>query len=436
MTTPADTARIPDPALIESLFRIEGGRARAAVAAMTQSLDLAEEAVQEAFADALRAWPRSGVPDRPGAWITTAAKNRAIDKLRREAQRPERERQSEVVAVSHVASHGPSGGADEELQLLFTCCHPALSETARIALSLRFVFGLTAREIARLFLEPEPTVAQRLTRAKAKIRTARIPLRVPPPELFGERVPTVLSCLYLTFTEGYAPVAGDDAIRGDLCTEAIRLTQLVHGLVPEAGEVQSLLALFLFQHSRRDARLAFACDGADGIETRGGAVPLEEQDRCLWDRQMIDAGLTHLSAAAKHDRDTRGPYFYQAVIAGAHAVAPTFAATAWTTIVAAYDRLAGLHDSPVIHLNRAIALGFRDGPDAGLRELATLRDDKRLARLPSFAVAQADLLRRAARYPEAVRAYEEALSSVSNEAVCVLLRRRLREVQSAAQLLS
>lgn len=410
----------PAPALIEALFRAEGGRARAAVAAMTGSLDVAEDAVQEAFADALRSWPRDGVPHRPGAWITTAAKNRALDRLRREAQRPERERLADprTTIGGDVATVSGQAPVDEELQLLFTCCHPALSLSARVALTLRFVFGLTAKEIARLFLDTETTTAQRLTRAKAKIRTARIPLRVPPPELFGERVPSVLSCIYLAFTEGYAPADGDDAIRNDLCRESVRLARLVHQLVPSDGEAQSLLALLLLQDSRRAARRA----------PSGVLVALEDQNRDLWDKARAAEGLAHLRAAADHER---GSYFLQAVIAGAHAVAPSFEETDWATIVGTYDQLLALQDTPIVRLNRAIAVSFRDGPAEGLRELEAVSADRRLARAPTLAAARADLLRRMGRSGEAADEYEAAIRRTANGAVRTFLQMRLDEMQGS-----
>ncbi|AEF40139.1 RNA polymerase sigma factor [Hoyosella subflava] len=403
--------------LIESVFRAESGRALATVAAITHSLDLAEDAVQEAFVDALRSWADEGIPERPGAWITTAARNRAIDRVRRESKRPQREQLAQLTAAAEMAGAGPESAEDHELQLLFTCCHPALARPARIALTLRLVFGLSAEEIARLVLDAESTVAQRLSRAKAKIRTAGIPLRVPPRELFAERLPSVLSCIYLTFTEGYAPAAGDAVIRADLCRESIRLARLVHRVTPEDSEAEALLALLLLQDSRRAARM----------DSAGSVIPIEDQDRDSWDKMKAQAGLAHLRSAAVRGH---GPYLLQAVIACAHTMAPSFSQTDWATIVAAYDQLLDHQDSPVVRLNRAIALGFRDGYTAGLEELDTLAADTRLARSHIFHAARADLCRRAGRNTDAARSYEEALRAVKNSAVRAFLERRLQEVQS------
>lgn len=397
---------------VERVFRRESGRALATVARLVGDLQLAEDAVQDAFVDALRTWSERGLPANPGAWITTAARNRALDRVRRESRRAGKEEHAVLAPREEVTEVQPI--ADDELRLVFTCCHPALAVESQVALTLRLVCGLTVRELARAFLQRESTVAQRLSRAKAKIRTAGIPFRLPPEHLLPERLPPVLACVYLVFTEGYAATEGDELIRAELCTEAIRLARTLHALMPDEPEAGALLALLLLQHSRRSAR------AAEGI------VPLEEQDRDTWDRAAITEGVDLLRAAARRGR---GPYVAQAAIAAAHAMAPSFAETDWEAIVSAYDDLLSYGDSPVVRLNRAVAVGFLRGFDAGLAEVVATADHPRLRGSHLLPATRADLLRRSGRPREAARDYRAAVDLVSNAQVREFLRRRLGEVE-------
>ena len=372
--------------------------------------------MQEAFVEALRTWPARGVPDRPGAWITTTARNRAIDRARREARRPVKE---DAARRAGPPPHEPEEVhpvEDDQLRLIFTCCHPALAPAAQVGLTLRMVAGLQTSQIARAFLQPEPTVYQRLSRAKAKIRTAAIPFRVPPAHLLVERVPPVLTCIYLIFSEGYAASEGDDLIRRELCDEGIRLARLLVDLMPDEPEARGLLALLLVQDSRRDARV-----GADG-----GLVLLEHQDRARWDRARIAEGLAQL------DRSLRvgaaGPYRLQAAIAAAHARAPSWGDTDWPGIAALYGQLARLAPSPVVELNRAVAVAFATGPAEGLAVVDAVADDPRLARTHVLPATRADLLRRLGRRDKAAAAYREALALVRTGPERAYLERRLREV--------
>ncbi|GAA5085075.1 RNA polymerase sigma factor [Nocardia iowensis] len=407
-----------DPAeAIDGIYRAEFGRALATVARLVGDIGLAEDAVQEAFADALRTWPDRGVPSSPGAWITTAARNRALDRLRRESARGGKEQDavlltapSEEVVVSPVA--------DDQLRMIFTCCHPALSPESQVALTLRLVCGLRTAEIARAFLQPEHTVAQRLTRAKAKIRSAGIPLRVPPAPLLPERMPAVLACVYLVFTEGYFATSGPTAIREELCDEAIRLGKLLCALLPDDPEARALLALMLLNDSRRSQRR-----GADGE-----LVPIEDQDRTGWNHAQIQAGLRCLVSAAA---DGTGPYLAQARIAAAHATAPTWDRTDWRAVVSGYDELSQYTRSPAVLVNRAIAVGFLRGFDEGLAALDDIADHPRLATSHLVAATRADLLRRAGRHAESVEHYRIARDRAANEQVRRFLSRRLAEVENA-----
>ena len=378
--------------------------------------ELAEDAVQEAFAEALRSWPERGVPDNPGAWITTTARNRAIDRIRRE--RTLAGKLGSLTRLSELEGLGGSesdmsGIPDDRLRLMFTCCHPALAMEARVALTLRTLGGLATPEIARAFLVSETTMGQRLTRAKRKIRDAGIPYRVPPPELLPERLPGVLAVLYLVFNEGYAPTSGRP-IRADLCEEAIRLARVLGEQLPNVSETDGLLALMLLQHARRDARV-----GPDGE-----LVMLDEQDRSRCDHDGIDEGLAVLDRALA--RREPGPYQLQAAIAALHARAPRAEDTDWPQIAALYGRLAQLAPSPVVELNRAAAIAMADGPEVGLPLVDALAAELDAYHL--FHGARADLLRRLGRGEEAVRAYGRALELATNAAERSYLRRRLAEV--------
>jgi RNA polymerase sigma-70 factor (ECF subfamily) len=378
--------------------------------------ELAEDSVQEAFAEALRTWGERGVPRNPGAWITTTARNRAIDRLRRD--RTLRERTESLARLAALEALGGdetdvSGIPDDRLRLIFTCCHPALPMEARVALTLRTLGGLTTGEIARAFLVAEPAMAQRIVRAKRKITAARIPYRVPPPELLPERLPGVLAVLYLVFNEGYAASAGP-LVRVELCDEAIRLARVLRGLMPAEPETSGLLALMLLQHSRREAR----------TDELGDLVLLEDQDRARWDHAMIDEGLAVLDAAVAARRP--GPYQLQAAIAALHARAPRPEDTDWPQIAALYGRLVVLTPSPVVELNRAVAVAMADGPARGLAMVDALAGE--LDGYHLFHAARADLLRRLDRREEAAAAYARAIELVANPSERAYLERRVAEV--------
>ncbi|OBI18748.1 RNA polymerase subunit sigma-24 [Mycobacterium sp. E2327] len=399
---------------LDGVFRREWGPAVAALARWSGDLTVAEDAVQEACAEALHTWSRDGVPDSPGGWLVTVARNRARDRLRRESVRPGKELAAVVDEIRARTDHtDPHPVVDDELRMMFTCAHPALDRPSQLALTLRLVSGLTVAEIARALLQSEAAVGQRITRAKNKVRHANIPLRVPPAELLPERTPHVLGCIYSVFTEGYWSTAGPSAIRDELCDEGVRLAQELCGLMPHEPEAHALAALVLLHDSRRATRV-----DADGL-----LVPLEEQDRRRWDRGRIARGLDRLRRA----EGSTGSYLPQAVIAALHATAPSWEQTDWVTICAAYDRLLSMTDSPVARANRAIAIGFRDGPDAGLAALDRAADDPRLGRSNLVATLRADLLRRAGRPVEAVRWYRTALQSNGSEPGREFLRRRIAE---------
>ena len=408
---------------VEAAFRDEWGRVVATLIRTTGDWDLAEECAQDAFAMALRRWPKDGIPGRPGAWLTTAARNRAIDVLRRKAVGAAKLR--EVAAMSpepepYAGETDHSGVPDDRLRLMFTCCHPALSLEARVALTLRTLAGLTTAEIARAFLASEPTMAKRLVRAKQKIQHARIPYRVPPAHLLPERTPGVLGVLYLLFNEGYSATAGADLVRQNLSAEAIRLARVLVRLMPDEPEAAGLLALMLLHDARRSARL----------DTRGDLITLEDQDRSLWDATAIGAGVAILEAALRQGRP--GPYQIQAAIAACHATAPTAGRTDWPQIAALYGRLAEFLPTPVVELNYAVAVGMARGPAAGLPLVEALEASGKLAGYHLLPATRADFLRRLGRMPEAAAAYREALELTSTDAERRYLSRRLAETSGQA----
>ncbi|HWD46409.1 MAG TPA: sigma-70 family RNA polymerase sigma factor [Actinomycetota bacterium] len=396
---------------IEGVFRAEHGRAVAVLARVFGDLDVAEEAVQDAFVAAVARWPEAGLPPSPAGWIITTARNKAIDRLRREASRADRHAQAALLhAKSEPAEEDPVG--DDRLRLIFTCCHPALGTGAQVALTLRLLGGLTTAEIARAFLVPEPTMAQRLVRAKGKIRDAAIPYRVPTEAELPDRLRPVLAVVYLIFNEGSTASSGGRLVREDLCAEAIRLGRLLAELLPDEPEVQGLLALLLLTDARRAAR---ATPGGD-------LVPLADQDRSRWDRDRIAEGQAIVRRCLR--RNQPGPYQVQAAIAAVHSDAPTAAATDWRQIMALYDQLLALAPSPVVALNRAVAVAEVEGPAAAL----ALVDGLDLDGYYLFHAVRADLLRRLGRPAEAAPAYEAAIARTSNAAERAFLERRLRTV--------
>jgi RNA polymerase sigma-70 factor (ECF subfamily) len=395
---------------IERVFRQEYGRAVAVLIRVFGDIDIAEEAVQDAFATAVRRWPSTGLPPSPAGWIITTARNRAIDRLRREATREDRHAQA---ALLHARDEPAEESAvrDDRLRLIFTCCHPALATHAQVALTLRLLGGLTTAEIAHAFLVPEPTMAQRLVRAKSKIRDARIPYRIPSEADLPTRLQAVLAVVYLTFNEGYAASSGDQLVREDLCAEAIRLGRLLAELMPDEPEVMGLLALMLLVQSRRATR------------TRAGdLVLLADQDRGLWDRALIAEGQAIVRRCLR--RNQPGPYQLQAAINAVHSDARTADATDWGQILQLYDQLLSLAPSPVVALNRAVAVAEVQGPPAAL----ALVDDLDLGDYHVFHAVRADLLRRLGRDDEAVLAYEAAIAGTENVAERDFFERRRQAV--------
>jgi RNA polymerase sigma-70 factor (ECF subfamily) len=403
---------------VEAVFREHYGRAVAVLTRLLGDIDAAEEAVQDAFLTAVQRWPADGVPPSPAGWIITTARNRAIDRLRREGSRADRHTQAALLqADPEPVEEGPV--PDDRLRMVFTCCHPALAVPAQVALTLRLLGGLTTAEIAVAFLVSEPTMAQRLVRAKGKIRDARIPYRVPHEAELPDRLPAVLAVVYLIFTEGHRATSGERLVREDLCAEAIRLGRLLAALMPDEPEVIGLLALMLLSQSRRPAR-----ETSDG-----GLVLLPDQDRARWDGALIAEGQTLVRACLRRNRP--GPYQLQAAINAVHSDAATAADTDWRQIVALYDQLLAVMPTPVVALNRAVAVAEVDGAEAGL----ALVDALDLPHLPLLSAVRAELLRRLGRDSEAVQAYDAAIALTGNGAERTFLqgRRGSLDESSAAQ---
>jgi len=400
----------------------------AATVRLVGNLDIAEECVQDAFVTALRTWTERGVPDNPGAWLTTTARRRAIDVLRRDRTLHRKLPLLVETGTSSAVEDDPADGdgegeeagvmPDDRLRLIFTCCHPALAREAQVALTLRLVCGLTTAEIARAYLVSETTLAARITRAKRKIALARIPYRVPPAHELPDRLDAVLTVVHLLYTTGHTAPQGDELVRPDLVERALDLARMLHALMPDDREVRGLLALLLLTDARRATRTA-----ADGQ-----LLLLSEQDRSRWDRRAIAEGSELVLGALRRGRP--GRFALQAAIAAVHAEAPSYAETDWREVLSLYDVLLGVWPSPVVALNRAVAVAMVEGPAAGLAAVDAIADDPRLAGYPYLAATRADLLRRLGRAQDAARAYRTALSLATNTAERSFLGQRLAEVVS------
>ena len=401
---------------IAAIFRAESGRSVATLVRLFGSIDIAEEAVQDAFAVAIERWPSTGLPPNPGAWITTTARNRAIDRLRRESSRHDRHAQAALLQADQEPIEPGGPMKDDRLRLIFTCCHPALAPEAQIALTLRLLGGLQTPEIARAFLVQEATMAARITRAKKKIAAARIPYRVPGDAELPDRLRPVLAVLYLVFNEGYTASAGDELTRPDLSAEAIRLGRLLAELMPDEPEVLGLLALLLLTESRRPARTA----------PDGRLVLLPDQDRTVWDRQLISEGQTLVRACLR--RNQPGPYQIQAAINAVHSDAATAADTDWGQILALYDQLLAVAPTAVVALNRAVAVAEVKGPEVALAAVDELDG---LIGYYLYHSTRADLLVRLGRHAEAAEAYDAAMSLASNAAERAFLADRLAATRRA-----
>ena len=409
-----------DPAAaVERAFREERAAVLATLIRHVGDFQLAEDAVQDAFASAVATWPRDGVPGNPGAWLTTAARRRAIDRLRRTRSLADRADRLAELARLDAQEHRPdsldegSAVEDDRLRLIFTCCHPALALPARVALTLRMLGGLTTGEIARAFLVAEPTMGQQLSRAKRKIANAHIPYRVPPDDQLPDRLRGVLMVVYLIFNEGYDATEGDRLVRGELCSEAIRLGRLVAKLMPDDAEAWGLLALMLLHDSRRAAR----------VDDAGRYVALDQQDRSRWDQGRIREGLRALEQAVRLRRP--GPYQLQAAISALHSEAPNADEVDWNQVADLYEALARMNPSPVVEVNRAVAVAFARGPEPGLELLAPLLEDSALESYQPLHAAHAELLRRAGDRDGAARAYDRAIELSSNAVERTELQRRL-----------
>jgi RNA polymerase sigma-70 factor (ECF subfamily) len=409
------TAHDPVRETVDAVYAAESRRVLATLIRLLGDFDLAEEAMHDAFRAALEQWPQSGVPANPRAWLVSTGRFKAIDAIRRRRRFSPLDDAAEPASTDPVPSFEDESVADDRLRLVFTCCHPALAPDAQVALTLREVCGLTTEQIAQAFLTPAPTLAQRIVRAKAKIRDARIPYQVPAAAELAERLDAVLRVVYLVFNEGYAASSGDSVTRHDLSAEAIRLGRLLQELLPEP-EVQGLLALMLLHESRRAARAT----------PSGDIVLLEDQDRSRWDHGLIAEGSRLVQRALSSGR--AGPYAVQAAISAVHADAPRFAETDWAEIVGLYDLLLRMEPSPIVELNRAVAVAMRDGAEAGLALVDAILARGELARYHLAHAARADMCRRLGRTAEARASYESALALARQEPERRFLRRRLDEL--------
>ena len=404
-------------AIIERIVREEWGQVLSILVAQLRDIQLAEDALQDALVLALERWP-AGIPDNPCGWLLQVAKRKMIDQVRRRESL--RGKQDAILASLKTDAEAempePNSIPDERLRLIFTCCHPALAEEARVALTLQTLGGLTTPEIARAFLISEPTMAQRLVRVKRKIKTARIPYEVPDSEHLGDRQASVLAVVYLIFNEGYSASSGENPIRADLCDEAIRLARMLVGLMPRDAETKGLLALMLLHHSRSDARI-----GAGGEFVR-----LQDQNRGSWDRDKINMGLVILEDALAGQ--SPGPYQLQAAISALHAQAPDHESTDWRQIYQLYERLHALHPSPVIRLNAIVALSYAEGPEVALQALAELRGKPKLQNYLPLHAAEADFQRRIGNSARAIAAYERAIAVAGNESERAFFQKQIQQL--------
>ena len=406
------STRRTDPSDLEQIFREHRGRVLAWLIRVTGDIAAAEEALQEAFVVAIRQWPIEGVPNNPEGWLAVVARNRALDGIRRDRSRTDRE---QVVSSLSDAREDDLEIEDERLRLIFTCCHPALSLDVRVALTLRTVGGLSTPEIARAFLVPEATLAQRLVRAKRKIQAARIPYEVPAPERLAERLDGVLAVLYLIFNEGYAAGGGPALVRYDLCDEALRVARMLSLLMPAESEVRALFALMLLTNSRRDSR----------VDEDGQPILLGDQDRSRWDESAIKLGLSELEQAARHAEP--GRYFIQAAIAAEHALAVDADATNWARVARLYGTLMRIAPSPVVELNRLVAVSMAQGPQVAYASLSSIAEP--LEQYAYFHATRAELLRRLGRTEDAIAAYRRACELQDNEVQKASLRRAIAELE-------